>query len=926
MPLNRTLNEVNLQAKTVVVDTCPTGQGKVSVISSTNPAVLGKTFSLDGSGMQKKVAGNLVEGFVDVLSFENITSFVSILTSIGVHQALCSSLPITGKIHARIVTKQALAKCVDSHAIARSKSHFAFPAGQPGVLTLDYDPPDSSTVLTHDQLCEILFQVAPQARSAGIASWCSGSSHIFLGEAEVQGLRGQRIYITVSDLSDIERCGDVLARRLWLRGYGRILVSKSGSKLIRSTFDEAMYQPARLDFIGGAVCKPPLQQRRGEPRVISDGGWLDTRSAFPDLSPQELDEYTQLLHNAKERCDDASSKAQSAWFQDLLPVKTKELEQNNISSTRAVERAIQCLRSAQKGTLNGDFSLMLDDGSKVSVEKILDHPTQYDGRFTRDPMEPDYQNAKVVGKLYLHGANKRLHSFAHGGTTYTLRRRAKRLQVVAGRRHELVDSILQTLAKEGDIFVKGGKIVQVLADGMDVLDIPKTGYVVGSKIDLFRTDEKGVERSIDIPKGTSEVICAIANRALEQLKACTSHPYARADGSIVDTPGFDTLTKIYANFLPDACKPIPLNPSEQDVLEALQALWRPWRKFPFASDTDRGAMLAAIFTTICRPSLTTAPAFFIDAPVQGSGKSYIAQALGALSNGRHCGSTPFVAGENCEAETLKKVTSMLMSGAGFWLIDNVKGTWKSAVLSALITDGAISDRLLGGNVFVRNDARMLVCATGNNASLDKDLGRRFIKIRIDSKMENPQGRDFDFNPVQLAEEERFDIARSVLIVIKAFTQAGRPCSGRGTAGFGEWSALVRQCVLWCAGQGYTVRAGIGSCGDPAESILEHSGEDDPDNVALSALLLGAKTAFSGQKFQAREIFKIFDKNRYKTSDRPEEVWILDALAYFLPSKQVTAMAIGKILSNRRHRVAGNLKFEDCGVDSDGTKFWTVASV
>jgi hypothetical protein len=71
------------------------------------------------------------------------------------------------------------------------------------------------------------------------------------------------------------------------RGRGRVVLSKSGGKLVRDLFDHAMKEPARLDFCGGAICRPPLEQRRGSPVVLSDGGFLDTRAALPDLTASE---------------------------------------------------------------------------------------------------------------------------------------------------------------------------------------------------------------------------------------------------------------------------------------------------------------------------------------------------------------------------------------------------------------------------------------------------------------------------------------------------------------------------------------------------------------------------------------------------------------------------------------------------------------
>jgi hypothetical protein len=257
--------------------------GKLSLITTSRPATLGKTFRLTASGLEKKTAGQMVEGSFQVLEFSNAEALAQILTSVGNDQAIMASLPADGRAAGKIVTKAE--KPNHPGALSRSKADFNFPANQPGIIALDYDPPASETPLTRDQLWALLLATVPGLETAGVIWWCSGSSHIYQGEAQIQGLRGQRLYILIQDLADTERFGEVLFKRLWLAGRGRVEISTAGSLLMRSIFDQAMAQVARLDFIGGAVCEPPLEQRRGLPVVLSNGGWLDTRAALPDLTP-----------------------------------------------------------------------------------------------------------------------------------------------------------------------------------------------------------------------------------------------------------------------------------------------------------------------------------------------------------------------------------------------------------------------------------------------------------------------------------------------------------------------------------------------------------------------------------------------------------------------------------------------------------------
>ena len=89
----------------------------------------------------------------------------------------------------------------------------------------------------------------------------------------------------VADASDIERAGQVLFDRLWLAGHGYFKVSSAGTLLSRTLVDGSVYQPSRLDFVAGAVCKPPLVQERAT--LLSEvPDWVD----FVFLAEPEVDE------------------------------------------------------------------------------------------------------------------------------------------------------------------------------------------------------------------------------------------------------------------------------------------------------------------------------------------------------------------------------------------------------------------------------------------------------------------------------------------------------------------------------------------------------------------------------------------------------------------------------------------------------------
>lgn len=413
---------------------------------------------------------------------------------------------------------------------------------------------------------------------------------------------------------------------------------------------------------------------------------------------------------------------------------------------------------------------------------------------------------------------------------------------------------------------------------------------------------------------------------IKELKAHVSLPYACPDFRIVQVPGYDAQTGVFADFAPDAFEPVPESPSRSEVVEALRTLWQPWSLFKPATSHDRAAMQSAIFTVVCRCSLDMAPGYLADGPTQGVGKSKSMSALGAVMRGVRTAVTPWVSGSGSESELAKKLVSLLVAGVDYVAFDNVTGTMDSSVLSALLTDGALSERLLGGNVWYSGTARMFVCASSNNASCSKDLSRRFVRVRIDPGVERPNGLSFPFEPVEMALAERMNIARAVLVVIRAYHLAGAPRPGSGDAGFSQWSRLVRQCCLWVGESGIAGEAGIGTLGDPAHSIIQQAGADDPSTTAHRLLLCGARLVLDAI-FTARDLLSVYMSAEYVTDPDDDRGLVRDGLGAMLGGRrEVSAVSVGRALAFLRDRIVGGLVLRQCGLDRNGVAQWKVETV
>jgi hypothetical protein len=475
--------------------------GLLTVFTSELPAHLGKTFKMSEGRLVKETAGAMARGTYSTKSFADAAELRELLLSVGTNQAICASINDSDP-QGLIVPSKHLPRL--HGAASRTKSYFSFPRRR-GVAIFDYDPPDVGRVLSAQELWSTLLRISPEAGSAGAVWWCSGSSHIFHHDVEEHGLRGQRIYLLVEDLSDSERMGEVLGKRLWLAGLGHIQVTKSGSRLPRCTFDLSMFQPARLDFIGGAVCEPPLYQNRPSPVILNEGAWLDTRKAFPNLNPPEELRFEAAVEARRIEAEAEARTARETWVAARKMDLVTQLKTSGMQFQEAEERAAQTLKSAVAGVLLGDFRVVLESGQEVTIADVLKQKDRYHSCLTLDPLEPEYQNRKVVGKLYLYGSSPVLFSFAHGGATYRLRPQVSRLYLTKGRKAELASEFVKLLSTEPDVFLSGGCLVQVVSGRVRQLKKPALLHLLGSRVALF-VKKEGVDIPVDIPADVVEMV------------------------------------------------------------------------------------------------------------------------------------------------------------------------------------------------------------------------------------------------------------------------------------------------------------------------------------------------------------------------------------------------------------------------------------
>lgn len=377
-----------------------------TIITSEKPNCLTKRYWLEGDNLKKETVGQMMYGRANVVSAANIDEFAVIVSGLKNNQALCYGTPKGIKIGESVDIATNDTK-LDGE-MARTKEDFEWPSGG-GVLFLDHD----SGMSKQDFLDSVAY-VLPELQTVDKIWMPSSSSHIFNGNKDLTGIKGQRLYFFLDDAKKIPEIGSLIFKKLWLAGMGNIVISAAGSMLVRGPVDATVWQTNRFDFASGAKCEKPLEQRNRKPEIIKGCRQFLEYASIKRLTGKEEYSYAQMVAAEK-----ALHKKEADEQQDL------HIEERIKNEPEARKKALrQFYKSAYNGgTLAGDFKIFLfKDGNKIekTVLEILKNRKEYHNCRTLDPIEPEYNNYHKTGVLLLDKSVPMLCSKAHGDKTYIL--------------------------------------------------------------------------------------------------------------------------------------------------------------------------------------------------------------------------------------------------------------------------------------------------------------------------------------------------------------------------------------------------------------------------------------------------------------------------------------------------------------------------
>lgn len=491
--------------------------------------------------------------------------------------------------------------------------------------------------------------------------------------------------------------------------------------------------------------------------------------------------------------------------------------------------------------------------------------------------------------------------------------------VVAGEVHRAVDQAIRVLSNPAiGLFSRGGELVRAVVHDVPtgMLAVAKAGENVRrpfGSITLspitdialvevltrharFRRWDARASGFVDCncPLEVARMILAGRGHGwtMPPLRAIISAPTLRHDGTVIGEPGYDAETGLLL-VGERLWRHTPDSPSKRDALDALDVLGEPLTGFPFVDNADRTAALALLITSVLRPSLRTAPMFAVTAPAAGTGKSLLVDVAAILATGRKAA---VVTPTPDEAELEKRIGAAALAGDQVLSIDNVTHILRSDQLCQMLTQDEVQVRVLGASKNVRIPSASLICATGNNLTVYGDLNRRTIRIRLDARCEQPDARQFDFDPTAVALEKRAELVAAGLTVVRAHLLAGTPDRAAPMGSFEDWSGTVRSALIWL---------GMGDCRGDVEALRA----DDPEKAELAEII----EVLPRRRFTVREVAAMV----------AGDDTMKDVLESFIGGGGVfSTKRFGKYLARYAGTIVGGKKIEKVSSDVHGA-VWRV---
>ena len=383
------------------------------------------------------------------------------------------------------------------------------------------------------------------------------------------------------------------------------------------------------------------------------------------------------------------------------------------------------------------------------------------------------------------------------------------IQLRAGQLPRAAAEIEQALLAAGvDVFSRAGSLVYpvgelaIAADGSKILMARLSVFTVDSFTEpvaesaIYQRHSKRLKTWVDADPTVQLVRMVLARErkwAFPHVSGIITTPTLRADGSLLETFGYDPRSELYL-WLDVQLPSMSASPTREQALEALATLKELFEEFSFRRRAlDLAVALSGLLTALLRGSLPTAPIYLIRADTPGTGKSYLVDVIATIATGRLC---PVITASRSVDETEKRIGAVLLSGSPIVSLDNVTHDLEGELLCQITERPVVRIRILGRSEMPDCECHTAVFATGNNVSFVGDMVRRGLVCDLEALEERPELRLFRRDALTLARNDRAQYVAAALTIVRAYLAAGSPAVCGPFGSYSAWSKMVRSPLVW----------------------------------------------------------------------------------------------------------------------------------
>ena len=325
---------------------------------------------------------------------------------------------------------------------------------------------------------------------------------------------------------------------------------------------------------------------------------------------------------------------------------------------------------------------------------------------------------------------------------------------------KVIDEAIDALATAGGIYQRAGTLVHVVENGkcprgiardtdsprIVPVTLPRLREMMSTAANWFKLGKNGFEPGHPPLWAVKGVDARGEWPPIPRIEAVTESVTLRANGSILEKPGYDADTGLF--YAPrETCTSVKSTPTRDDAVRAKDMLLDVWRDFPLATQEHCAACLAACLTPFARYAYNgPTPLFLVDANVRGAGKGLLVDSWSTIFNSRRMARMTIPKNDD---ECRKRITAIAMANESLVLLDNVTGSLNLPSLDAALTATSWNDRVLGKSELTGEIPLYTIWyLTANNVLIDADTARRTVHIRLESPEERPEERS-DFHHLDL---------------------------------------------------------------------------------------------------------------------------------------------------------------------------------